>query len=40
MVPSPLAIIGTYVKFSKKLIHLHMLRGPSQLSPLQLITPP
>jgi len=31
MVPSPLAIIGTYVKFSKKLTHLHMFRSPSQL---------
>ncbi len=31
MVPSPLAIIGTHVEFSKKLTHLHMLKGPSQL---------
>lgn len=31
MVPSPLAIIGTYVKFSKKLTHLHMCINPAQL---------
>ncbi len=30
-VPSPLAIIGTYMKISKKLTHLHMCRSPSQL---------